>query len=158
MTLPTQWTWVWASSERWWRTRRPAVLQATGCRESDVIWELNNSTTSKDPLRVGEPWETAPGVGGLAVGGPLWFFWRCLSEDGQDGEVARNRLSWSCGGAGERPHALPTRLSLGSVGEARGQRQWSRFELAWDLPCCVTTVKARPFSGPQFLHLWNEAD
>ena len=27
MASPTQWTWVWASSGRWWRTGRPDVLQ-----------------------------------------------------------------------------------------------------------------------------------
>ena len=27
---PTQWTWVWASSGRWWRTGRPGVLQSMG--------------------------------------------------------------------------------------------------------------------------------
>ena len=30
MTLPTQWTWVWASSRRWWRTGKPGVLQSMG--------------------------------------------------------------------------------------------------------------------------------
>ena len=25
---PTQWTWVWASSGRWWRTGKPGVLQS----------------------------------------------------------------------------------------------------------------------------------
>ena len=28
MASPTQWTWVWASSGRWWRTGKPGVLQA----------------------------------------------------------------------------------------------------------------------------------
>ena len=28
MASPTQWTWVWASSGRWWRTRQPDVLQS----------------------------------------------------------------------------------------------------------------------------------
>ena len=32
MASPTQWTWVWASSGRWWRTRKPGVLQSTGLR------------------------------------------------------------------------------------------------------------------------------
>ena len=27
MASPTQWTWLWASSGRWWRTRKPGVLQ-----------------------------------------------------------------------------------------------------------------------------------
>ena len=28
MASPTQWTWVWASSRRCWRTRKPVVLQS----------------------------------------------------------------------------------------------------------------------------------
>ena len=30
MTSLTQWTWVWASSRRWWRTGKPGVLQSMG--------------------------------------------------------------------------------------------------------------------------------
>ena len=30
MASPTQWTWVWASSRRWWRTEKPGMLQFTG--------------------------------------------------------------------------------------------------------------------------------
>ena len=28
MVSPTQWTWVWVSSRRWWRTGEPIVLQS----------------------------------------------------------------------------------------------------------------------------------
>ena len=28
MASPTQWTWVWESSGRWWRTGKPGVLQS----------------------------------------------------------------------------------------------------------------------------------
>ena len=28
MASPTQWTWVWAHSGRWWRTGKPGVLQS----------------------------------------------------------------------------------------------------------------------------------
>ena len=28
MASPAQWTWVWASSRRWWRTGKPGVLQS----------------------------------------------------------------------------------------------------------------------------------
>ena len=28
MASPTQWTWVWANSGRWWRTGKPGVLQS----------------------------------------------------------------------------------------------------------------------------------
>ena len=27
---PTQWTWVWANSGRWWRTGKPGMLQSMG--------------------------------------------------------------------------------------------------------------------------------
>ena len=30
MASPTQWTWVWAGSRRWWRTGKPGVLQSVG--------------------------------------------------------------------------------------------------------------------------------
>ena len=30
MASQTQWTWVWASSRRWWRTGKPSVLQSMG--------------------------------------------------------------------------------------------------------------------------------
>ena len=30
MASPTQWTGVWASSRRWWKTEKPGVLQSTG--------------------------------------------------------------------------------------------------------------------------------
>ena len=30
MASPTQWTWVWADSGRWWRSGRPGVLQLMG--------------------------------------------------------------------------------------------------------------------------------
>ena len=30
MVSLTQWTWVWASSRRWWRTGKPGVLQSMG--------------------------------------------------------------------------------------------------------------------------------
>ena len=30
MASLTQWTWVWASSGRWWRTGRPGMLQSMG--------------------------------------------------------------------------------------------------------------------------------
>ena len=30
MASPVQWTWVWASSEKWWRTGKPGVLWSMG--------------------------------------------------------------------------------------------------------------------------------
>ena len=43
MASPTQWTWIWASSRRCWRTGKPAVLQSKGLQSQ--IW-LSNWTTS----------------------------------------------------------------------------------------------------------------
>ena len=38
MTSLTQWTWVWASSGRWWRTGKPDVLQSAGLRRVGHSW------------------------------------------------------------------------------------------------------------------------
>ena len=37
MASPTQWTWVWANSGRWWGPGKPGVLQATGSQLSNWI-------------------------------------------------------------------------------------------------------------------------
>ena len=43
MASPTPWTWVWASSESWWWTGRPGVLQSMGSQRPGLDWatELN---------------------------------------------------------------------------------------------------------------------
>ena len=38
MASPTQWTWVWASSGRWWRTRKPGMLQSKGLQRVGHDW------------------------------------------------------------------------------------------------------------------------
>ena len=35
----TQWTWVWASSRRWWRTGKPGMLQSVGLQRVRHDWE-----------------------------------------------------------------------------------------------------------------------
>ena len=50
MASPTQWTWVWASSRRWWRTGRPGVLQTL---ELQRVGNHNTTTTCvwlRDPM------------------------------------------------------------------------------------------------------------
>ena len=44
MTSPSQWTWVWASSRRWWRTGKPGMLQSIGSQrvEHDLAAELHH--------------------------------------------------------------------------------------------------------------------
>ena len=43
MASPTQWTWVWVSSGRWWRTREPGMLQSIGSQSwtwlRTTIWD-----------------------------------------------------------------------------------------------------------------------
>ena len=34
----TQWTWVWASSGRWWRTGKPGILQSMGSQKVGHDW------------------------------------------------------------------------------------------------------------------------
>ena len=34
----TPWTWVWASSRRWWRTGEPVMLQSTGSQSVRYNW------------------------------------------------------------------------------------------------------------------------
>ena len=36
---PTQWTWVWSSSGRWWRPGEPGVLQSMGLQRVGHNWE-----------------------------------------------------------------------------------------------------------------------
>ena len=38
MASPAQWTWVWASSKRWWRTGKPGVLQSMGSQTVGHDW------------------------------------------------------------------------------------------------------------------------
>ena len=40
----TQWTCVWASSRRWWRTGKPGMLQATGSHDwaTECQWKLTS--------------------------------------------------------------------------------------------------------------------
>ena len=42
MASPTQWTWVWASSGRWWRTEKPGVLQSMGSQRIGYNWTTRN--------------------------------------------------------------------------------------------------------------------
>jgi len=39
MASLTQWTWVWASSGRWWRTGKPGVVQSMGSQRIGHDWE-----------------------------------------------------------------------------------------------------------------------
>ena len=40
----TPWTWVWASSRRWWRTGKPVCYSPWRHKESDMTYWLNTQT------------------------------------------------------------------------------------------------------------------
>ena len=40
----TQWTWVWESFRRWWRTGKPGMCNPWGCKRSDRTEQLNNNS------------------------------------------------------------------------------------------------------------------
>ena len=46
---PSQWTWVWVSSESWWWTERPGALQSMGSQWVGQGWvaELSPSSAKK---------------------------------------------------------------------------------------------------------------
>ena len=58
MASPSQWTWVWANSGRWWRTGKPGVLQSMGLQShirlsdwaTEQLLSLNLSTASSSSL------------------------------------------------------------------------------------------------------------
>ena len=66
MASPTQWTWVWVKSGRWWWTGRPGVLRFMGLQRvghdwaTDLIW---SDAFSNVILRIA-----------LAIWGLLWFY------------------------------------------------------------------------------------
>ena len=39
MASQSQWTWIWASSRRWWRKGKPGVLQSMGSQRVGHDWE-----------------------------------------------------------------------------------------------------------------------
>ena len=47
MASPTQWTWVWASFRRWWRTGKPGMLQSMGSQGvgHDLVSEQQQQKT-----------------------------------------------------------------------------------------------------------------
>ena len=68
MTSPTQWTWVWASSGRWWRTGMPDGLQSMqsqrvrhdwATKQQTVLAQFSHSVMS-DSLWPHEPQHTRP--------------------------------------------------------------------------------------------------
>ena len=53
MASPTQWTWIWASSRRWWRTGKPGMLQSMGLRRI----RHNLATEQQQQCKKNEMWK-----------------------------------------------------------------------------------------------------
>ena len=73
MASPTPWTWVWASSGRWWWTGRPGVPQSLGSQRvrqdwatehhQHCTWKLNKQGDNTQPWHTPFPilnWSVAP--------------------------------------------------------------------------------------------------
>ena len=52
MASPTQWTWIWTNSRRWWRTGKPGLLQAMGSLRLDMTEQLNTNNKGLNRLIV----------------------------------------------------------------------------------------------------------
>ena len=52
MASPTQWTWVWASSGRWWGTARPGVLLSTELQRAGCEWATEHQELLAVVLRL----------------------------------------------------------------------------------------------------------
>ena len=51
MASSTQWTWVWANSGRWWRTRKPGMLQSVGSQRVGYDWVTEQQLWVYNPLK-----------------------------------------------------------------------------------------------------------
>ena len=55
MTSSTWWTWVWASSRRWWRTGKPGMLLSMGSQRIRQDWttEQQQCNFSNEVIKIG---------------------------------------------------------------------------------------------------------
>ena len=57
MASPTQWTWVWASSRRWWWTGKPGMLQSMGSTRVGHDWDSELNWTDHNIFFEGSRWD-----------------------------------------------------------------------------------------------------
>ena len=83
MASPTQWTWVWANSGRWWRTGKPGVMQFMGSQRigndlmpeqqlENAIWGFTVSTVQRS-IQYKLYWCTVSTTGSIAESSKLHF-------------------------------------------------------------------------------------
>ena len=56
MASLTQWTWVWASSGRWWRTGKPGMLQSMGLQRVGHNWVTEQQQERKQEAQAQSMW------------------------------------------------------------------------------------------------------
>ena len=54
MASPTQWTWVWSISRRWWKTGKPGLLQSMGLQRVGQNWATEQQQTQW--VQDSDPW------------------------------------------------------------------------------------------------------
>ena len=86
MASPTQWTWVWASSRRWWRTGKVVMRQPTGLQIVRHEWVIEQHFADKSPysqsysfsrVHVQIMWELDHKEGWMPK---KWWFWIVLLQ------------------------------------------------------------------------------
>ena len=90
MASPTQWTWVWALSRRWWRTGKPRMLQSVGSQRVGQDWVTEQqqqcqvlifsdlATSLRDSQMSGQSSEMTVGIGGGSVWLQFWGAFYCI--------------------------------------------------------------------------------
>ena len=63
MASPTQWTWVWANSRRWWGTEKPGVLQFMGFQRVGHNWATKQQQKDHGAVRAKEALNNLLGQG-----------------------------------------------------------------------------------------------
>ena len=53
MASPSQWTWAWASSGRWWRTGKPGMLQSMGSQRVGHDWATEQLVPNFSKSQIG---------------------------------------------------------------------------------------------------------
>ena len=55
MASPTQWTWIWANSGKWWRTGKPGVLQSMWSQKVGHDWVTEQQLPFCSQFCISEP-------------------------------------------------------------------------------------------------------
>ena len=95
---PTRWTWVWASSRRWWRAGKPGVMQSMGSQrvgynlvteqlqqhkgiyhnKKENIWDFPSDPMVKNPPTISEDMGSTPDPGRFHM--PQGNYWDYKSQ------------------------------------------------------------------------------